>query len=166
MIEHICIHLFIKYIDDMTFNRLLCEFTIGVCQFNLSFCHILHVTGWVYAKHVLPILVDNPFFMHLMIVSEKDDVEPWDLAGNVCCGVFGTLVGNDSTIKPRMEKTKDKIRFLIVLNILHPFPCTAYHFLKLDTLPNGVVQPAWNCRCEQANNAYLHTIFIVNRVWL
>ena len=150
----------------MAFNNFLREFTICIGQLNLCFCHVLHVAGWIYTKYVLPVLIDNPFFMHLMVMSEKDDIEARNLAGNVCCGVFCTLVCNDSTIKPRMEKTKDKIRFLIVLNILHPFSCTAYHFLKLDTLPNGVVQPAWNCRCEQANNAYLHTIFIVNRVWL
>ena len=104
--------------------------------------------------------------MHQMVVSEEYDIEAWHLSGHRSSRVLLIFLSDDAPVLARVEQAEYQVRALLLLDILHPFPGTAYHLLKLDSLPYRLVQPVRDSGCQHSDHADLHPVLIVHGVRL
>ena len=101
--EHLLVDCLFRHIDNLALDILLHQMAVLIRKRNLGLCHILHITAGIDAEHLLAGLVGNPQVMHLMVMSEEDDVESGHLLGDGLCGILLILVGLDATLQTRME---------------------------------------------------------------
>ena len=106
MAEHLLIDGFVGHTDNLALDILLHQMSVLVGELDLCISHVLHIAAGVDAEHLLSSLVLNPFVMHLMVVSEEDDVEAWHLFGHSLGSVLLVFVGLDTSLQTRMEQTE------------------------------------------------------------
>ena len=164
MSEHFLIDVFVEHTDNLAIDGLIRQFPFLEGELYLCLSHILHVARRVNEEHALTLFVGNPLVVYLVVVSEEDDVEAWYLVCNGCRSVLFVLIGDDTTVLARVEQSKEQIGLLLLLDILHPFLGAAYHLLKLETFPDGFVQPVRDGWCQHTDDTDLHTVLVMNRV--
>ena len=98
MADHLFVDLLIEHADNLSLDVLFNELALVERQFNLCFCHILHIAGWVDDQYLLTFFVGNPLIVYLMVVTEEDDIEAGHLTGYSCRCILFVTVGNDATV--------------------------------------------------------------------
>ena len=164
--EHLLVDFLVGHVDDFARDILLGELAvlIGKSYFGLS--HILDITAGIDAKNLTTILVGNPLIMNLMVVSEEDNVEAWNLLGYSLCGILFIVGCLDAAIESGVEKTEEQVGLLDILNILHPLTGALHHILELHTFPDGVVEPVGNGGGKHAQHHNLDAIDLMNGIRL
>ena len=99
MTEHLFVDGFVGHADNLTLDILLHQMTVLVGELDLGICHVLNITAGVDAKHFLAFFVGDPVVVHLMVVSEEDDVESRHFLGHSLGGVLLVLVGLDTAFQ-------------------------------------------------------------------
>ena len=162
--HHLLVYVLVLHVDDVAADRLLRQPALLESQRDVRLGYILHKAARVDAQHLLPLAVGNPFVVHLMVMSEEDDVEAGNVLGHRLSGILLILVSLDAVVQSRVEQADYQVRLLLLLDVFHPFACTGRHFLKLHALPRRSVQPIGYGRCQHADDTYLHAVLHVHRV--
>ena len=132
----------------------------------LGVCHIQGIIGRVETHHRLTLYIQDRLIVAGMVMSEEHHVETWNL---LCYPQRGILLifGSDNTaILTAVEDTDDNVRFLLLLDELHPFTGTGHHILKLHTAPEILCQPVRNSWSQHTEHSYLHPLTVQDDIRL
>ena len=133
---------------------------------HLGICHIQCIIGRVETHHRLTFHIQDRLIAAGMVMSEEYHVEAWHL---LCYPQRGILLifGSDNTaILTAVEDANDYVRFLLLLDNLHPFTGTGHHILKLHSAPKILCQPVRNSWSQHTEHSYLHTLTVQDDIRL
>ena len=166
MAEHLLVDGLVGHVHNLTLDILFHQMAVLIGELYLSLCHVLHIAAGIDAEHLLAFLVGNPVVVHLMVVSEEDDVEARHLLGHSLRSVLLVFISLDTALQSGMEQSENQVGLLHILDILHPFLGAAGHLFKLHAFPYRLVQPVGNGGCQHTDDTDLHTVDVMRGVGL
>ena len=99
VLHHLLVNLFVFHTDNAPLDVLLHQLTLLEGQRNVGLGNVLHKAAGIQTQHLFVGTVGYPVVVHLMVVSEEDDVEAWHLLGHCLCGILVVLVSLDAAVQ-------------------------------------------------------------------
>ena len=157
--HHPFVDFLLAHIDDLALDILLDQLVALERQVNSGLGHVQAVARGIDAEHVLALRILQHHIMHHVVVAEEDGIKALHLLCHSLGGVFLHIVlHRDATIKAAVEEADDDVRTLHLLDVLHPSARAAHHLLKLQALPQALVEPAGDGWRQHAKDGYLHAL--------
>ena len=154
--HHLFVYLLVADVDDVALEALVHQPTTLVGEGDGGLGYVAAETRRIEAEHLAARRAFDHFVVHLVVVSEEDGVKAVHL---LCYELRGILleavVHRDAAIEAAMEEADDEVGLLHLLDILHPAACADNHILKLQPLPQALVQPGADGGSDHAEDGDL-----------
>ena len=99
VLHHLLVYLFVLDADNLALDDLLHQLALLVGQRDVSLGNVLYKAARIQTQHLFVGTVGYPVVVHLVVVSEEDEVEAWHLLGYSLRGVLLVLVSRDATVQ-------------------------------------------------------------------